>query len=366
MAGPKNHHFVPQYYFRLFTGGAKHVCAYLTQHDRIVPRAPIRGQCARHKFYGNQAIESTFSHLEGEHASCLRVLIQASTTGDASAFSDADFVRLIQAIAFQRWRTELEAEKEFPAYESWLLAGFTEHLREEMPPDQFAEYLASVERGDVRITESPTSTVLRQISVALMCYPLLVDMELCLIRNYSDYPFVFSDSPVVFYNSYCKHVTHRGVLGLQAPGLQIFYPLTPTLQVMLIDAEVYSGRFLRGPFCEITERSDVSQLNLLQLHHSNAVVYMADDRHSQYVQTLYRAHSSRIVKPKTEFRPISSHDLPAVEALHIFEPQLNHDLTLSFVDCEPVSPNATTPKYRSPEVVEAHRRLYPEAYVEDD
>lgn len=58
-------------------------------------------------------------------------------------------------------------------------------------------------------------------------------------------PFIFGDAPVVFYNSYYRNVTARGVLGLQSPGLQIFFPLDSTTLLLLMDDKVYSTCF--GP-----------------------------------------------------------------------------------------------------------------------
>ncbi|PQO28132.1 DUF4238 domain-containing protein [Blastopirellula marina] len=370
LAGPKNHHFVPQYYFRLFTGGQRHICAYLTQHKCVIPRAPIKGQCARHKFYGSAEIENHFSLLEGLHASALQTLVKAAENDNIHEFTWEHFPWLLQAIVFQRARTMLEVEKTFPVLEGMMLKMFKEHLLHTLSPEDIEEYVGPIERGEVRIFEDPTATVLRQISVALESASLLVDLQPRLIRNHSDYPFVFSDSPVVFYNLYYQYITDRGVLGLQTPGLMIFYPLTPRLQLLMIDPAVYTGSIANGPFCDIVDRSDVSHLNALQMHHSNSAIYFAHMGDAEYVEELYKAHAPQITKPQAEFRVCQNLLVNGEpfdeEIMHTFEPQLNHMLSLSFLDCKPVMPEEFSFRHRSPEIVEEHDRLHPPGLEVDE
>ena len=50
MAANASHHYVPQFYFKLFNGGERLISVLLTKDGRIIPRASIKGQCTRHKF----------------------------------------------------------------------------------------------------------------------------------------------------------------------------------------------------------------------------------------------------------------------------------------------------------------------------
>lgn len=355
-----NHHYLPQYYFRQFNGGRRSICALLFKDGRVIPKAPIKGQCARHLFYGTPEIERQFGQLEGQHAAVYRALIEAATTGDTSSLSNEHFFLLLQAVAFQRARTLVEVEKTSPSMEAMFLHLFREYVIATKPPEQWAEFLGPIDRGEVAITESSTVTAFRHIRVAIEGAPLLVDLLPSIIRNHSDYPFIFSDSPVVFYNSYYRQITDRGVLGVQTPGLQIFLPVTSTLQLMLYDRDVYSGRCRDGLFCDITERGDVSQLNALQLHHSGIAVYFGDSKHADYVQELYRAHNLTKSKPEATFRVRNdlraNGEHPDGGILHTFEPHLNYHLSLSFVHCDPVPPREFSFRHRSPDLVEEHER----------
>jgi hypothetical protein len=362
MAGHINQHYVPQFYFKLFTSGRNHVCTLFTDDGRFVPAAQIKGQCARDLFYGSVEIEKAFSQLEGQHAEALRALIDVAATGDATKFSEEHFGWLLQAVVFQRSRTLLEVEKESPAHKAMFLHAFFEFVRRTKPPEEAEMLLGAIQRGEVEIVENPVATVLRQIEVALENAALLADLGFVILRNHTDYPFIFSDSPAVFYNSDYRNVTDRGVLGYQTPGLQIFLPLTPRFQLMMFDPAVYAGRCLGGPCCEVNDRGDVSRLNALQMYHSRQAVYFADKTDAEYVRELRVAHKARIVKPESVFRvrkDLFVDGEAGVEIMQTFEPHLGYRLSLSFVECEPVARRDYVFHRRSPELVAEHRKLYP-------
>jgi hypothetical protein len=357
MAENANQHYVPQFYFKLFNGGARQICVLLTKDGRIALSAPIKGQCARSKFYGTVKIEKELSELESLHAAALRALVETATTDDLTKWSHDHFPWLLQAIAVQRSRTMLEVEKVTPAMQGMFLHMFKEYVKRTRPSEEADEIVGAIERGEVEITRNPSVTVCQQISAAIQSAALLADLQPRVLRNQTDYPFMFSDSPVVFYNSYYRNITNRGVLGFQTPGLQIFVPLTPTLRLMMFDPTVYTGSCLARPFCEVIARADVSQLNALQLHHSRQAVYFASHAHAEYVEELYKAHKPHLIKPESSFRVrkdlLVERDPGGGEIMHAFEPRLNHSLSLSFIHCAPVSPRDYVFRHRSREVVEA-------------
>lgn len=362
MSENKNHHYVPQFYFKFFSDDKKRICLLLTKDGRVIESAPIKGQCARNMFYGTVEAEKTLSQIEGQHAHVFRALIDGAIKGNLENWTDEHFTWLIQAISVQKSRTILEVNKVAPAQSAMLLHAFQSYLETILPPDEVAEFATAVKNGQATVTESPTVTVLRQLSISREMSMLLLDMEVRVLRNHTEYPFIFSDSPVVFYNSYYRKITDHGVLGCQTPGLQIFLPLTPTLHLMLFDPHVYFGECERGPFIEITKPSDISHLNALQLHHSHEAVYFSNHRHVDYVSQLYSAHKPLMVKPQSEFRVRT--DLLTVEKQskgefsQDFEPHLNHGLSLSFMGCDVIDPRDFVFRHRTPELVESHKNIY--------
>ena len=362
MAENSNHHYVPQYYFRQFTAGEAHICAFLKKNGKVITHAPIKGQCSRKMFYGSAEIEINISQLEGKHSESLRHLIATAETSDLTKWSDNHYFWLLQAVVFQHARTLLQVEKTSPANCKLVTHIFKEHLKTKFNDEQMVKMHCRIDSGRILITENPTKVLFNQIKSALDCASLLCDLHVRLLINNTDYPFIFGDSPVVYYNTYYHSVKNRGVLGLQCPGLQIFYPLTSNIQLMLYDKNVYTGPFLTSPCYDLFLRSDVSELNALQLHHSRDAVYFKDAQDSAYVSDLHMIHSKYIKKPKSVFKVntgwLFDGKVADGDLLHMFEEQVNHRLLLSFVHCDPVDPKTYKFRYRSPEIASSHKELH--------
>jgi len=164
---------------------------------------------------------------------------------------------------------------------------------------------------------------------------------------------------LVLYNSHYRNVTHRGVLGLQTPGLQIFFPLNSETLLMLLDTRVYTSPFGQRTILDISE-PDVSQLNILQLHHSLNAVYFSRETDRGYVGTLWDTHKSSVVQSRSQFRVEKGwlvDGQPVEKLMHTFEPHLNHWLELSFVNSNPIRPSDYQFSHRSPELVAERDRI---------
>jgi len=327
-----------------------------SESGRVVNRAPIKGQCSKKNFYGSQELESAISVLEGDFSRGIQVALQITWDGSSPFFTDLELGWLFEALLFQRARTEHEIAKTSPANMALFLRCFRDHLKHEGNGD----LVRYIDDGQVELVEENCVGAARNISVALESVPLIMDLDLCLLRNQTDYPFVFSDAPVVFINSYLRNVEDRGVLGLQAPGLQIFFPLNPWTAIMLIDGDKYEGAFKQSMFIDIFERSEISKLNGLQFHHSLNAIYFSDDKYVDYVTDLWRVYRSTMKFVKSEFHLRSDWILdgqPTESILyHCFEPQINYKLDLSFIQCKPIDRSQYHFSHRSPEIVAEQKK----------
>jgi uncharacterized protein DUF4238 len=361
MSDRANQHFVPQFYFKHFSRGTGFIHLLLQAADRIILNASVKGQCARHKFYGAKELEKAFSKLEERHAEALHTLLSIAWSLNPPQMTPELLAWLWEAVLFQRGRTALEIEKRWPAMEAQGLELFKQYLTYAPGVEDRDQLVQQIEKGNVRIDQPPQVTVLLSIEAALESVLLISDMDIHVLRNHTDYPFIFSDAPVIFYNTYLRNVTNQGVLGLQAPGLQIFMPLDSSTLLMLSDGTVYSGPYKRSVVYDVLNKSDVSQLNALQLHHSLNAVYFADEKAAGYVSDLWHAHKQSIVPPRAAFRVREDLLIDGEPAdgpvYHTYEPQLNYPLSLSFVDCSPLQESEYRFSYRNRELVEEHRRL---------
>lgn len=359
MSNGLNQHFVPKFYFRLFTRGEKWIHLLRKGEDRISLEAPIKGECARHKFYGDPKIEHLFSKVEGQHSTVLRHLRDFAWQS-SPPIRPADLARLHEAVLFQRSRTELEVEKNWPATQAFLLETFKEFVRRDPRIENPTMLLEEVEHGNIEFTQPTHERVALLIAAAIENAVLISDLDFHLLRNQTEYPFLFGDSPVVFCNTYYRNVTHRGVLGLTTPGLQIFFPLDSRTLLLMLDDQVYGGRSREPLIVDVHERCDVSQLNALQIHHSIDTVYFAEAGDRHYVSDLWDAHKHAVVPPKDRLEKRKGwlvNGKPVDEVLYqIFEPHLNIRLALSFIDCTPIPGSEYRFQRRSPELYQESKQ----------
>ncbi len=334
MADRMNQHWVPQYYFRLFSGDTSHIQLLLKPHDRIVLNAPIRGQCARRKFYGPAAFEAALATIESSDAAAIRRAI-AHAWDPSVLVHDEDHGILCRACAFQRARTSLEANKEAALFNSFTLYAFRHHLATAPGIEHRQEMLTAIDAGQCKVNHAHQQVVAQAIGQALRNAPLLQDLGVRVLRNQTDYPFLFGDAPVVFVNPHLRRIRSRGVLGLASPGLIVVWPLDSRTMLLLLDEGAYEGYAVEANTVDLINRSDVSQLNALQFHHSEDIVYFGSPAAHSYVEQLWNAHRSKIVPPRIEFRERRGwlvDGKPADgELMHIFEPQLNFDLALTIL-----------------------------------
>lgn len=370
MADRVNQHFVPQYYFKLFSKGEKdkkgrsYIHVFLPASNKIVPYAAIKHQCARKNFYGDPTVEAIFAQLEGRHRTALQFFIDAAWSDDPRSRQlpmTKSLALLWEAILFQRARTKLEVEKHRPAIEHAYLESFKNFMIENADSANSATLLSALsacDSGEVQITEDSAAIAMTQVEMALQNVLLISDLDFVLLRNQTEYEFAFSDSPVVFTNTYCQNIDNLSVLGLTQPGLQIFYPLDAKTVVMLFDGDIYRGSHEDRFFIDLHHRSDVSKLNALQLHHHFNAVYFADESSAMYITDLWQAHGSSVIPPREKRRVDSGwyvNGKPLEDIDPYFEPQPNITLDLSFITCDPIAASDYKFRRRSPELYEQVR-----------
>src|SRR5262249_23693978 len=179
----------------MFTGGERNINAFRKAEEQVVLRSPIKIECSRPDFYGRPEIETLFSVAEGRHSETLKHLRKLAWSSEPLSLEPSHIARMCEAILFQTARTELVIHKVTPATEAFMLEVFKEFVRQCPGIDRDA-VLDQIERGNVRFTKEPHNVVLRSIVQAFEDVPLITDLDFHLLRNRTDYPFVFGDSPV--------------------------------------------------------------------------------------------------------------------------------------------------------------------------
>lgn len=353
MPESKKQHFVPKYYFRLFNSGYEYIHLLHKKTGEVNLFTSIKGQCQKNYLYGDKELEDQLAQLDDQHAIVLNKLVSAIESNDFREFFEQDVAWLTQFVLFQRSRTRMQAEKKRKSHEDLRLHLFREYVKDSKGFVFLKQLDEAIYNKQFTLHAEENYLLLSQISSALQCAIGIVDLELYFLENHSEYPFIFGDSPVIFYNLYAFAVKNRGVLGVQCPGLIIFVPLTQNFMLMLIDKDKYNVIHDRH-YVTVLENSIVSQLNILQLYHSQNSVYFCDESSEAYVSRLWKSHYRNVSQPKDVLNLnanilVDGRKLEG-QLIHSFEPQIDYRLDLPFITTIPVSEEEYVFRPRDPEL----------------
>lgn len=355
MGASLNHHFVPKYLFRLFSDGESYIHLVTKSASRVIFGASIKGQCARHKFYGAEEIENYLAGLDSSHATAYHAAVREAWSDAPIGFSEDELYGLFQAVVLQHVRVPRTAEDFAYANEQMSLVAFREHIKATADDGMRDRIVEAIDRGQVKIKGLELMTLLNGIQIALSAMIAITDLHVAILRNFSQYPFIFGDAPCIFYNRYLHHIISRGVLGLQTPGLMILMPLNHGTQLLLYDPEAYTLRS-EGVFVDLFQNADVSQLNALQIYAAKSNLYFSDEPSAEYLVEMINAHRPRFEDCFGKFRVHQSGTMLIDgkpndgEVMHMFDRQLPIRLDLSVIETKPPPPDADSRRIRSPEL----------------
>lgn len=256
----KNQHYVPKFYFRLFSNNGVTICTYNLLNNIFIEHATINGQCSKSYFYSKKTeIEKTFSWLESLANRKIKSIIENKSLNQ---LTEEEKFHLKSHILFQYGRTKSIKDKE---------EDIANHLFDLLKPKIYAD---AKKAGEDISWESIKDTKIKLNSsdilfAGMMSGILLVDLNICLVENKSNTDFIFSDNPVVLFNSFFNEKHFGGTTGLASTGLQIFYPICSRLMIFIYDPNFYS-------VCDsvkIYDENDVQRLNGLQILNCDNNIY---------------------------------------------------------------------------------------------
>lgn len=324
MVQNKNQHYVPEFYFKLFSKDEKTICVFNISNKKFIEHASIKGQCSKHYFYSkNLNIEKTFSWLEGLAKKKLKNIIDNK---NLSCLSKEEKEHLKSHILFQHGRTKFAYDREED------MANYIFNL---LKPKIYQDAKESGE--DISWKSIKNSKIVLKSSynllVSMMSGILLYDLNMILLENQSNMDFIFSDNPVVFFNSFFNKKSPYGTTGLASTGLQIFYPINSKLMLSLFDSNFYT--LLNNDVIKIKDSKDIQRLNGLQVLNCNNNIYFEDKNFKDKVIERYKQLKSKIPKQKNEYEIMGcriAEDGTRRELLRTSSPKIYYNLEkLSFL-----------------------------------
>ena len=352
MAKHKRQHYFPLFYFRLFSNDGMNINIYnLNQKKHF--RVPFKTQCSKSYFYGkNIELEKIFANIESLHAKIIRKIIKNKSL---SYLTKEEYFMLLLFLLFQYSRTEREKINS-----KQITQDFVDEIIKPLIKSQLEFKKSKINPEDIdksKITYPGDHHF--QIFISLTAGGCIADLTPILIINNTEKDFIFSDSPMIYHNTYFNHLKGIGTEGFRATGLQIFCPLNKKLMLMLFDKEFYKLN-KNIPLVPIKLTRDIDSLNSLQFFKANKNIYFSNKKQLKYVKSLHKKVHPSItkIKPITERIMITNQDGSCREILHLYEPNINFNLKLSFVGLK----ENKTGKFgdRNPSITEAYKKFMEE------
>jgi len=304
MASNKNQHFVPRAYLKAFSmdGKGAAISLFNLDQNRFVPSAPLKHQCSRDYFYGEDLhMEKALQPVEGRYANLVREVV---LPGYILSEDHRDFLRQFWLI--QHLRTEAASIR---------MVQFTEQFR----------HTAGIDSDEFKMEIK--EAVQHSMSVAIEQLPFVQDMKVCLLRNRTNEPFIASDDPAVLTNRWHldSPIPRGKSFGLGAAGSLFLLPISPKIQCIAYDGDVYSIPHEMG-WVDVRRAADVHAINQHQFLNCNANVYVHDKAYEHSVRLQFNAakHLRPIVKHRahyavydgthdgaSRYRLLESHEDPA-------------------------------------------------------
>lgn len=347
MPQDKNQHFVPQFYFRKFSKDGKTICLFNFKNKLFIPNATIKGQCSRSYFYSkNPEIEKGFSLLEGLGNKLISKIIKNQ---NLSCLNEEEKQNLKAHLLFLHGRTEYARESEEETANA---------LFDMIKPN----FLAYAKKEGLEITPEDLSKMRIKsnskysLFISMMSGALLFDLDMVLLENQTQKGFIFSDNPVVFFNSFFNNKIPTGTQGFSSTGLQIYFPLNSKLALFIFDPNFYE--FPNKEIIKIKNEADIQRLNGLQILHCNENIYFENIKMQKHILLRYNQIKSKRPNQKTENEIVTSRiaeDGTYRELWRTSSAKIKYDLEkLSFLTHKK---NDTPYGIRNPQLSEINQKL---------
>jgi len=343
----KNQHYVPKFYFRLFSKNQNTICTFNISNERFIEHATIRGQCSKNYFYSkNTEIESTFSHLEGLSNAKLRKIIEVK---NLDCLTEEEKEHLKSHILFQHGRTKHAHDRENDManyFFNFLKPAMYEKAKED------GEDIPWKDIEETRIVMNSHQTLL----MSMMSGILWFDLKIVLLENQSKIDFIFSDNPVVMFNSYFNDIHPLGTTGIASTGLQVFYPINSKLMLFLFDSNFYNVKSLSK--VRINKNKDVQRLNGLQILNGDKNIYFENFNSKEKVEEIYKRLKDKKPANINEYEIMGSRvaeDGTYRELLRTSAPKISYNIEkLSFLSHKKLN---VPFGIRNPTMVSIHRKI---------
>jgi len=274
MADNKNQHYVPRCHLKPFTLDGEGLAINLFNHrsNKIIFDAPVKNQCSRNYFYGQDLIlEKFLQKWEGRYATVIKKIVSDEQITDVEKIFLRDF-------AYLQWsRTAAAVNRRMDAINEMddiAFKGFND-------PNKIA-IDASHERVMFSVMKTWSETI-KNIS----------DLSVILIKNMTDVDFITSDDPSIMSNRVYLQRMGDSNFGVNSTGVQIIMPLTPRMAIIVFDPTAYLAKNVKRGIFYANKLSDVRLINEYQIINSVSNLYFLNKTDDEKVRLEFQKHKDR-------------------------------------------------------------------------
>lgn len=334
MSNNKNHHFVPQYYFRNFIqekNSQKRTINMLIKKDgNLIKNVSIKDQASKNNFCLNQNVEKIYSNIERTHCNLLNIINNI----DSIEYYKKEYNSLIlifQATLFQYLRTlgmlnriKSISEEYIKENIKQIIKNSTEITNIIQEEDFTKENL--IENLEINFPNKYFNLYLNSevIPQTFIFQEVIKDLKIYILNNKTDKEFIFSDNPVIFYNLAFYDIEKNSMTAMQSPGLMIFFPISSKKCILLLDEEKYTGSLIKNYFFDIQNEIDINIINKLQIHNSTNSIYFSDIKNEEYIRNLY-------IEEKNELKFFTKDVRVDGDKIISIPEKINYKINLSFL-----------------------------------
>ena len=264
MAERKYNHYIPKFYLANFSGNKKFIDKCILSSGKIIRSAPTKSTGGQDYLYGEDGkIEEIFCQLEGRWDGIIRnIILTESIPKDGE-----DYEYLLHFILLSENRTLAKANSNL---EFW-----GEQYR------VMAKLLK--ENGKINLSDAAIETIgadtpipnLQDLKNDIFLMNICADLRMALIKNISPLPFITSDHPVVKYNQLFMSHDYYKAYGYGQMGIQMFFPISPSLCLALFDAIPYRLHNYHGDKFVVKDPVTIRSINILVAGYANQELYFS-------------------------------------------------------------------------------------------
>lgn len=319
MATQKEHHYIPQFFFRNFSHDPdkRRINLLLVQDNRVIRDVKISKQAKRHRLYLTNEIDQALSRIEDGISGGLRSVIDNPSEFGSLRLSESVFHAIATAFTLQFARLPSRGRR----YHDAIAPLFQELARNDLitndeVPQELRDKLTS---GEVSVDYDFRYDVLHATHSALIAAMIFFDMTVALVANATRIPFLFSDGPAISTNRLLWDSRDlQGITGLGARGLVGVLPICESLALVFFDGGAYE---CTEDICRplyLNSEAHVGLINAFQAHSAEDALYFGDGATAEYAERLNKAHRP-IAAPKRTVNRIAHSTTGSSELFHYFD-----------------------------------------------